>query len=250
MREIFKSEIIPNAHQKQTADGTPVVVQATSVENLPKALTSLGKKKIKYLVSGIAQVKRSDRVLELFGGTNASTAAIRETASPAFLVSVDLHNSISSRAPWSYDAKENYRRQNTQQRGKMPHFITADAEQLPFADESFDVIIAPDSPRTSTGRLGEELDAGKESNLTIEDQQLLFKRTSNEAFRVLEFGGKYAGTIPLSWAESLESAGFQNIQLFSHAELPGVTKVSLGRELQFKTNEVSDPVVYFKCLKN
>ena len=96
---------------------------------------------------------------------------------------------------------------------------------MPFCSDTFDYVIAPDSPRTRFQ------DSGVEWGLSVEDQKALFLNSVKEAYRVLKIDGVFAATAVRSWAEQ---AGLKIIK-------------SPSRRLGFK--DCDDPVVYCKGKK-
>lgn len=137
-------------------------------------LTRLSPAKVEFLARGIAQIHRRHLVLELFSGGGTASKVIQKTCRK--LISVDI-------APTG-------------------NAIRADARHLPFLDNTFDVVLAPDSPRTAWDRLGFGTD-GNECNLTPDEQRQLFLDSAQEAWRVLKYGGVFAATAPSLWVESL-----------------------------------------------
>lgn len=216
-----RHSIVPN--ELQGGQGEPVWIEGEA----PAGLTRLGAAKVEFLVRGVAQLRSSATVLELFGGTGLSTAIIAaELTHPERLVSVDLHYSAGA---WHYCALDNYRQHIANQRKPrpgMPLLICADARRLPLADASFDCVIAPDSPRT-------RFDAsGIETTLDTDEQQQLFLAAYHESLRVLKPGGLFAATAPSSWL----------------ANLAGVKIIAAPSErLRFKVAD--DPVVYLRVRK-
>lgn len=195
---MISAEIFPNDHQG-ARPRVPIVVQAHSQGDLPTTFTRMGVPKLNFLVRGLANVCRGQRVLELFSGSGLGTVLI--TRLTHHVVALDLHNDF---APWRFDPTENYQRQGG---NSNPTFVAADARTLPFADASFDVVLAPDSPRTPSCPTAE--------------QQLLFLAAAQEAKRVLRQGGVFAATAPASWVGELEFAKV-------------VTTVPTSRRCQFK----------------
>ncbi len=214
--------IIPN--ELQGGDNSGVWVEGHSP---PSALTRLGAAKVEYLVRGVAQLRGNARVLELFGGTGLSTVIIAGQLTRADrLVSVDLHYAGGA---WHYCAQDNYDQTARAYRLPLdtrPQFICADATRLPLADESFDYVIAPDSPRT-------RFDAsGIEAGLDEDEQRMLFLAAMAEALRVLRPGGVLAATAPRSWCKLLKGT-----QLIS----------APNPRLRFK--DAADPVEYVRWRK-
>ena len=170
-----------------------------------KLITKLGTAKVEYLINSVAQVKKGRLVLELFGGTGLSTEVLNRYTKK--WISLDI----------AYGQKE--------WAGKIGHLICGDATKIPFACESFDYVIAPDSPRTRFR------DSGIEWGISIEDQKKLFLESVKEAYRVLKNDGVFAATAVRSWAEQ---AGLKIIE-------------SPSRRLGFKNCD--DPVVYCRGQK-
>lgn len=221
-----RTQIVPNELQGGRCE--PVWVEGTP----PAGLTRLGAAKVEFLVRGVAQLRASATVLELFGGTGLSTVIIAAQLSrPERLVSVDLHYAAGS---WHYCAVDNYRQQATARQAAArrnvpdgwPLLLCADASSLPLADASFDCVIAPDSPRM-------RFDAsGIESELSSDQQRELFHRAYRESLRVLKPGGVFAATAPRSWLSGL----------------PGARIIDAPSErLRFKATD--DPVVYLRSLR-
>ncbi len=217
-----KVAIIPNA--RQGGDNSPVWVEGHAP---PEALTRLGAAKVEYLVRGVAQLRGNARVLELFGGTGLSTVIIAGQLTRADrLVSVDLHYALGA---WHYCVRENYEQAARGYRVPLdtwPQFVCADATCLPLSDESFDYVIAADSPRT-------RFDAsGIEAGLDEREQRALFHSAMAEALRVLRPGGTLAATAPRSWCALLSGA-----QLIA----------APNARLRFK--DAADPVEYVRLRK-
>lgn len=216
-----RTALVPNA--LQGGRGLAALVEGTP----PPGLTRLGAAKVDFLIRGVAQLPRDVRVLELFGGTGLSTALVaRRLRHPERLVSLDLRY---TGRPWHYCARENYAAAAREYRApvdRVPLFVTGDAARLPLADAAFDVVLAPDAPRT-------RFDAsGLESGLTPEEQRQLFVRALGEALRVLRPGGVVALTAPRAWLDGV----------------PGVREVPApSPRLAFKAAE--DPVVYARVVK-
>ncbi|MBL8825927.1 MAG: class I SAM-dependent methyltransferase [Planctomycetaceae bacterium] len=216
-----RHQIVPN--ELQGGQSEPVWIEGLA----PPGLTRLGAAKVEFLVRGVAQLRSSATVLELFGGTGLSTAIIAaELTHPERLVSVDLHY---ARGAWRYCAWDNYRQQLANRpahRPGLPRLICADAAHLPLADACFDCVIAPDSPRT-------RFDAsGVETSLDQDAQRQLFLAALHESLRVLKPGGLFAATAPRSWV----------------ADLPNLKIITAPSErLRFKT--AADPVVYLRIRK-
>lgn len=138
-------------------------------------ITKLGPAKVEYLVNTVAQIKKGNLVLELFGGTGLSTEIINRYTKK--WISLDLAYGKTS---WG---------------NKCGNLIQGDATKLPFASEIFDFVIAPDSPRTRFQS------SGFEWGLTVEEQKNIFLNSVKESYRVLKFNGIFAATCPQSWAK-------------------------------------------------
>lgn len=169
----------------------------------------LSASKVDFLVRGIGCISKGDLVLELFGGSGLSTEIISKAGCK--LVSVDI----------GY-GQDGFAIHNT--------LIKGDARNLPFSDESFDFVVAPDSPRTRLNGAGES--SGLEWGLTCEEQRDLFMGAVSESLRVLKYGGVFLCTAPVSWCRSV-----------------GGGKIIIGpsRALQFRWSD--DPIVYFRKVK-
>jgi len=170
-----------------------------------KLITKLGSAKVEYLINSVAQIKKGSLVLELFGGTGSSTEVLSRYTKK--WISLDI---AYGQTAWA---------------GKNGHLVCGNATKMPFCSDTFDYVIAPDSPRTRFQ------DSGVEWGLSVEDQKALFLNSVKEAYRVLKIDGVFAATAVRSWAEQ---AGLKIIK-------------SPSRRLGFK--DCDDPVVYCKGKK-
>lgn len=249
-------EHIPVNFPESEKESVAVEVE-DAVRDRPEQITRLGEKKLEFLTK-IAGIKPTDIVLELFGGSNLSTAVFA-SKNPERLVTVDLHYAPSKRVEWSFKPSlnlETAKKELASRRITKPVFVNADAVALPFKDQTFSLVLAPDSPRNALERFeGEEkhYTAGKESDLSLEEQKELFLTASKEAHRVLLNGGRYVGSAPVSWARQLKNRGFEEVILIGSREIGDdieePSEFTQNRKFQFKIRGVKDPVVYFKCLK-
>lgn len=181
---MYRRFIYPNVGQG--AVNLPALVEAPQEADLPRVLTRLGIKKLDYLIRGVAQVRQSQRVLELFGGTCFSTACLARCTKR--ITSVDLCYDFS---PWRYVVNRNFALASwSLDTDSEPNFVAADARSLPFPPNGFDVVLAPDSPRTVTAYTDEQRD--------------LFMAAAKEARRVLKPGGIFAATAPEDWTKELD----------------------------------------------
>jgi SAM-dependent methyltransferase len=175
------------------------------------ALSRLSPRKVAFLAAGVAQLRRDAMTLEIFAGSGVSTAVLRGFTRR--LVSLDIDPRYAAGAE---------------------RFVCADARRLPFADGSFDFVIAPDPPRTAWNRfLSGPADAGAETDLNPAEQQQLFRDMCAEAGRVLRAGGVLATTAPRTWL----------------AGLPLDEIRASSARLQFRSQDVIDPVVYARFRK-
>lgn len=209
--------------------GTPLVLLEAQVPfAFPEHLCRISPRKANYLVRKIAQVERRDTVLELFGGTGLTTVLLAQKVSnPEKITSVDLHYSFE-RGTWRYAFEENYRRLANYLglvEIRYPKFISADVRELPFPKNSFDVVIAPDSPRTRRT-------TGDEWGLTPQEQLKLFRGMVKEAKRLLIPGGVFAATAPVSWTDYLPFDNFD---------------VQYGSSVALRFASGNDPIVYIRA---
>lgn len=212
--------IYPNIEQGAPV-GYPVLVEAKCPRDLPESLKRMGAKKLEYLIGGVAQVGPRNTVLDLFGGTGLSAACLSRRTK--HITSVDLHYSYDTGVPWRYIVQRNYNLLAWTYKTKVrPDFVAADARSLPFGSNTFDIVIAPDSPRSALA--------------WTEEQRELFLAASHEAKRVLRPGGVYAATAPESWARHL---AFSNVLVVNDSHL--------GEGLRFKSG--CDPIRYIRATK-
>lgn len=170
-------------------------------------------------MQGIAQVHSRHNVLELFGGTCLSTAILATRTRK--ITSVDLHYGYEAGASWRYVWEHNLAVHLGQYKVRRvtPTMVTADACSLPLSDASFDIVIAPDSPRSP-----ERTESDKD----------LFVRSAREAKRVLIHGGIFIATAPASWVSELH---------FFDVRVIDTNHLSVG--LQYK--RCNDPVEIIRC---
>jgi len=118
-------------------------------QSSPTSLARLSCRKLRYLISSVAQINRGDVVLELFAGSGLGTAVIAErNKHPEKITAVDLHYSLWH--GWKYLCEKNFATAVAQMGFKakgLPTFVGSDATDLPFNTESFDVVLIPDAPR-------------------------------------------------------------------------------------------------------
>jgi hypothetical protein len=191
------------AHFGEGSENEVVIEKKFSEVAGPERITRLGKPKLEFLAN-IAGIKPTDRLLELFGGSNLSTATF-SAKRPKSLVSIDIRYAPHRGVEWSYKTAINFpeaKKEIKARKTAKPRFVAADAARLPLKGETFTLVLAPDSPRTAAERLflkpeeGQNYIAGAESELMPEEQEQLFLIASQEAYRVLERGGRYVGTGP------------------------------------------------------
>jgi SAM-dependent methyltransferase len=176
-----------------------------------QTISRLSPRKVAFLAAGVAQIRRGSLTLEIFSGSGVSTAVLRDYSRR--LVSLDIDRRLTSRGE---------------------RFVCADARKLPFGDNCFDYVIAPDPPRTAWNRfLSGPADAGGESDLSPAEQRELFHGVFVEAVRVLKSGGVLATTAPRSWLIGL----------------PLTEVLAPSPRLQFRSQGVVDPVVYARFRK-
>lgn len=167
-------------------------------------ISRLGVDKVEFLIGSVAQVKKGTLALELFGGTGLSTSILSKYTKK--WVSLDL---AYGKKDWA---------------NKKGNLICGDATKLPFADNVFDYVISPDSPRTRFQ------DTGLEWGLFLEDQKRIFLNSFKESLRVLKYDGVFAATALESWAEEA-----------------GLKIIKSSKRLGFKG--CYDPVVYCRTKK-
>ena len=217
-----------------TPNGTQVANTNLSLiegNNPPNTLTRLGVAKVEFLIKNVGQFSPQAKALEIFGGTNLSTVILqRYLAKNNRLISVDLHYGHG----WRYLVKENYRQLASSfgLKNVTPLFVAANATNLPFAPDSFGLVVAPDPPRSQRFEGGT---AGIEAGLTKIEQENLFKFTSAEAWRVLKYGGRFITTVPRSWLAFVPPA-------FD-------TKIIIAPSKKLSFRDEGDPVVYLRCIK-
>ncbi len=256
---LYSSVIYPNATQKDSQskmqDWEMSKIIGKRPDVLPTQLTRLGREKVDYLIGLSSGPLNKEKVLELFGGTGLSTALIAAKR-PQVLKTVDLHYGPQTGVDWWYDAEKNfYSLVGGLRMSKFtqPEFIAGDAKSLPFKKDEFTLVFAPDAPRTASSRLssneGQSMTSGKESEWTPAQQEELFLMASREADRVLKYGGKYIGTAPVNWARKLTSQKWAKIQFFGSKDIGDDVIDIQSPKLRFKYDNMSDPVVYFRCLK-
>ena len=175
----------------------------------------LGPAKVEFLIKGVAQLQKNAKVLEIFGGSGLSTAVLARYVRPERLFSLDISYGVEA---WAINSGANPE--------ALARFIRGDATCLPFEDDVFDYVFAPDSPRTRFEGTGEEWGLG------VGEQKTLFLSAAKEALRVLKLGGLLAATAPRSWCEDL---GARII-------------ASPSRRLGFR--DCADPVVYCRLRKD
>lgn len=256
--EILSWSKVANELQKASSSHSEndiVKIEGTSEASEPESIIRMGREKVEYLIKGVAQLRQGQQTLEIFGGSGLSTALIGDIVGAKNLVTVDLHNQLSSRASWRYNVHDNYHA-NTRKSThtiQSPAFIAADGAALPLKEGSFDVVLAPDPPRSSHQRFEQSNDSERpnvESDLSPEEQSALFIATAEEAYRVLRYDGVFAATAPLSLARQLHQLPFSQVQIFSSEDLgPDVTQVQLSHRTRFSTKNATDPVVYIRCKK-
>lgn len=228
-----------------------VAIETPAGHEPPPSISRMSARKVKYL-GALARLSWGRRTLELFGGSNLSTAVLASLVGGASLTSTDLRYPTADKPPtldWWYRPDSNYRR-HAPPGGEWPLFLAADATQLPFVADSFDVVIAPDSPRSNKDRFDEPTDRtrGTENGLTYDEQATLFLAAAAEGRRVLRSGGVFAATAPLSWGQQLWEV-YERCTLISHATIDPsvVARRDMPYPAQFQTQNCNDPVVYVVC---
>jgi hypothetical protein len=254
---LTRVEISPNEGQRkdERVKVPSVIIETLSGHKPPEAVSRLSAAKCRFLVESIAQVRKGSKVLELFGGSNLSTVKIAERTDPKNITSIDLHYDVDpdDNIYWKYVPEENFRRAAELEGLKvknLPKFVPADASELPFTENEFEFVVAPDSPRSGTDRLEDNASSGEESELSYEKQRDLFLSAVEESYRVLKQKGVFTATAPLSWAKTLkEKSRFSVVQIFSHEPLDeSVTQIEMGGNFRFNTKN-KDPIVYIRAVK-
>jgi ubiquinone/menaquinone biosynthesis C-methylase UbiE len=192
----LKKEIYPNTHLGAKAV-LPTIVEG---DQLPLTLNRISRDRFRHLMN-YANIQKGQTVLEMFAGSNMGTAILAKRLIYADrLTALDLHYGFETGVTWRYVWEENYPRQAKEEgvrSKKQPHFIAADARDVPLKDRTFDCILAPDSPRISTIQTW---------------QKDLFVVAALEARRLLKEGGTFAATCYPSWAEVLKYI-FRDIEM-------------------------------------
>ncbi len=132
------------------------------------------------------------------------------------LVALDLLNGPAPGFTWNYVPAKNFpplmqplellppeiRLNYTQ-----PEFVAANAAHMPLEDGSFDLIVAPDSPKQALHNI--EKGSGGEWGLSYEESHELFYQATQECFRILAPGGRLVTSAPTSWTTNLKEIGFK-----------------------------------------
>jgi hypothetical protein len=247
------------AHFGEGSENEVVIEKEFPEVASPARITRLGKPKLEFLTN-IAGIKPTDRLLELFGGSNLSTA-IFSAKRPKSFVSIDIRYAPHRGVEWSYKTAINFpeaRKEIKVRKTSKPRFVAADAARLPLKERAFTLVLAPDSPRTVAERFlkpekGQNYIAGAESGLMPEEQEQLFLTASQEAYRVLERGGRYVGTAPINWARQLRDMAFSEVLFWGSKEIGDdvqeTKEYGRSKNVQFKTEGMRNPIVYFRCIK-